>query len=220
MTCVLGLDRRDGTARVTIVLNPGTAVRPITNTARVTSEPRDPDASDNSATATTQVVTGGSLVVEKCTVPAGDAQRFTFTGMAAGVIGDAQTSQVSPTRRGGLQRRPRSAVPGWDLTRTACDGSDSNGSPQAATATFRVAAGETVTCTFTNTKRGLARVVKTVRGTPPSGTQSFCFHLRSGRLDHERRHDPRVRCATAGNGGLINFTTTLVPARPTRSARS
>ena len=179
VTCLLGLIGRNGAARVAIVLNPGSTVRPITNTARVSSELRDPDESDNSASATTQVVTGATIVVEKRTVPAGDAQRFTFTGMAAGVIGDAQTIQVSALSPGAYTST-ESVVSGWDLTRIACDDSDSSGSTQAATATFRVAAGETVTCTFTNTKRGLARVVKTVRGTPPSGSQSFTFQLRQG----------------------------------------
>ena len=73
---------------------------------------------------------------------------------------------------------------GWDLASTCNDGSPISN--------IDVGPGETVTCTFTNTKRGLARVVKTVRGTPPSGTQSFCFDLRSGRLGHERRNGPRV----------------------------
>jgi hypothetical protein len=41
---------------------------------------------------------------------------------------------------------------GYDLTGIACDDSDSTGSTADRQATFRVAAGEQVTCTFTNKK--------------------------------------------------------------------
>ena len=92
---------------------------------------------------------------------------------------------------------------GWDLT-SAC-------SDDSPISNIDVGPGETVTCTFTNTKRGLARVVKTVRGAPPSGSQSFCFDLRSGASTTSAGTVLESQCGTAGNGGLIDFSTTLVP---------
>jgi len=66
-------------------------------------------------------------------------------------------------------------------------------------------------CTFTNTKQGKARVIKTVLKQAPSGTQSFTFQLRQGAtlttvgtiLDQQN--------ATSVNGGTINFAPFLVP---------
>lgn len=44
------------------------------------------------------------------------------------------------------------AAAGYDLTGVACDDSDSTGSTADRRATFRIAAAEQVTCTFTNKK--------------------------------------------------------------------
>jgi uncharacterized repeat protein (TIGR01451 family) len=305
VTCELGSIVRDGNARVTIVLNPGTAVRQITNTARVTSEPRDPDASDNSATATTQVVTGGSLVVRKVTVPSPDASDTSFAFTAGGGLSPASFSLKNgePRTFANIAAKAGYSVAettpaGWDTASTCSDGSPVSNidvgpgetvtctftntkrgtlvvrkvtvpSPDASDTSFAFAAGggltpasfnlkngeshtfadvapkagysvaettpagwdtagtcsdgspisnidvgpgETVTCTFTNTKRGVAKVVKTVRGTAPTGSQSFCFDLRTGASTTSAGTVLESQCATAGNGGLINFSTTLVPS--------
>jgi hypothetical protein len=61
---------------------------------------------------------------------------------------------------------------GWDLTSATCD----DGSDPSA---IDLAAGETVTCTFTNTAEGTVEIVKTVSGGLPNG-QTFDFELRTG----------------------------------------
>lgn len=45
---------------------------------------------------------------------------------------------------------PPTTIEGWDLTAIECDDTDSTGDLGSATATFQVAAGETVKCSFTN----------------------------------------------------------------------
>ena len=49
---------------------------------------------------------------------------------------------------------------GWNLTKIECDDNNSTGDLNSATATFNVEAGETVTCTFTNTEEGTLKIVK------------------------------------------------------------
>jgi hypothetical protein len=87
----------------------------------------------------------------------------------------------------------------------------STGSVATRTATFRLDPGETVTCTFTNTQRGHARVVKTVNGAAPSGSQAFTFQLRQGASASAAGTTLETGVANAGNGGVINFATYLVP---------
>jgi hypothetical protein len=94
----------------------------------------------------------GTIVVEKQTVPDGDSTSFSFAGDAAGSIRDGQRISV-PQLRPGTYSSTETVPAGWDLDRIRCDDSDSGGDVNAATATFRVAAGETVTCVFTNAKR-------------------------------------------------------------------
>jgi hypothetical protein len=57
-----------------------------------------------------------------------------------------------------------SAVDGWDVTGVTCDDGrrlrPSTGSSSQRTVSFAIEAGESVTCTFTNTKRGTLTVTK------------------------------------------------------------
>ena len=100
----------------------------------------------------------GSIAVAKETVPDGDPADFTFSGDIDAVLSDGETSTpvlVDP----GTYSASESVPAGWDLTNITCD--DGNSSGSGATATFNVAAGEDVTCTFTNTKRSRLDVLKT-----------------------------------------------------------
>lgn len=110
-----------------------------------------------------------TIVVKKETEPNGSSEEFSFTGDAAGTIGDDETLEVSVTAPGTYTSTE--AVPaGWDLKAIACGDSDSSGAVGSATATFRVAPNETVTCTFTNTKRGTIVVEKlTIPDGAPGG---------------------------------------------------
>ena len=99
----------------------------------------------------------GSITIEKQTLPDGDPATFDFTGDAAGTIGDGDTITVSDLAPG-TYTSTETVPAGWGLTSIVCDDTDSSGT--TATATFVVAAGETVTCTFTNTKNSSITIVK------------------------------------------------------------
>ena len=78
----------------------------------------------------------------------------------------------------------REVVPaGWDLTAIRCDDptADSSGEVDLRKASFQVAPGETVKCTFTNTKRGMVVVEK--QTTPADDLTNFTFSgVVSGKL--------------------------------------
>ena len=71
--------------------------------------------------------------------------------------------------------------------------------------------GTTFSCTFHNTKYGKAQVIKTVRGLPPSSTQSFTFQLRDGASTTMIGNTDETLVASSANGGTLNFITPLVP---------
>jgi hypothetical protein len=152
----------------------------------------------------------GTIIVRKVTNPSPDPSGASFSFTAGGGL-----SPTSFSLNDGESRTFDNLVPqagyslventpaGWDSTRACSDGSPISN--------IDVGPGETVTCTFTNTKRGSARVIKTVGGRPPSGSESFCFELRSGASSTVSGTILESQCATAGNGGVINFATKLVP---------
>ncbi|MEK0431720.1 MAG: hypothetical protein RL139_1524 [Gemmatimonadota bacterium] len=109
-----------------------------------------------------------TIVVKKVMV--GGTGTFGFTEDVTGSISTNNgtlTQSVVP----GTYHATEDTMPGWDLTALTCDDTNSSGSLATRRATFEVAAGETVTCTFTNTKRGAIRVVKTAVG----GDSTFSF---------------------------------------------
>lgn len=156
----------------------------------------------------------GRIIIEKQTLPDGSSQSFSFTGDVAGTLGDGQSADelVVP----GNYSSSEGPQSGWDLTSIVCDDSDSTGDVGTRTASFVVAAGETVKCVFTNTQRGRIVVEKTVSGGPLSGTQAFTFQLRQGAVPAYPGGEGTILetlVANAGNGGVINFTTSLVPGQ-------
>ena len=116
----------------------------------------------------------GSIVVMKETLPDGAQGSFAFTGDAAGSIGDGQMITVSDLSPGAYSSTE--TVPtGWDLTDISCDDGNSTGNEGNATASFNVEAGETVTCTFTNTQQASLTVEKVLDGDPTGLTTSFAY---------------------------------------------
>ncbi len=63
------------------------------------------------------------------------------------------------------------AEPGWDLTALECSEGEENLGTR--TATLSVDPGDTITCTFENTKRASVTVTKTEAGGAPAGTWTF-----------------------------------------------
>jgi len=114
----------------------------------------------------------GTIIVEKQTDPPGATESFEFSGDAAGSIADGEQIVVSDLLPGTYTSQE--AVPsGWDLTSIECDDTDSTGDLNTKTAAFRLNAGETVKCTFTNTQRGSIIVEKQTE--PDGAAESFAF---------------------------------------------
>jgi hypothetical protein len=112
----------------------------------------------------------GTIVVAKKTEPDGSEQVFNFSGAITATLGDGQSKDEVVAA--GTHTVSELVPEGWDASAIVC--SDPSGdsttslvpvSPGGtASATFRVAAGETVTCTFTNRKRGSVTLLKTTNG--------------------------------------------------------
>src|SRR6185503_15552597 len=103
-----------------------------------------------------------TIVVAKQTVPDASAQAFCFTGAIAKCLTDQQSESTSVDP--GTYTVSELVPTGWDATAITCVDPTNNSTWSAvpvaaggtASATYRVIADETVTCTFTNTQRGLA----------------------------------------------------------------
>jgi prealbumin domain-containing protein len=154
----------------------------------------------------------GVIIVDKVTNPSGASQSFNFnlTGPVGGPF--SLTDAADPFNSGaippGAYQVSETSVTGWDTSAVCNNGGSSNGGPIS----INLQSGQTITCTFTNTKRGQARVVKTIAGVPPSGTQAVEFQLRQGASTSSPGTILESKSATAGNGGVILFDTLLVPS--------
>ncbi|HSL44287.1 MAG TPA: hypothetical protein VK897_12695, partial [Anaerolineales bacterium] len=117
----------------------------------------------------------GHIIVDKVTLPSGDTQSFAFTTTGSGYTGFNLTDAAAPNDQElvpGTYSVTETVPAGWDLTGLSC--SDPSGAPVIAgnKATINLAAGETVNCTFTNTKRGKITIVKAA---VPNDAQDFAF---------------------------------------------
>jgi Ca2+-binding RTX toxin-like protein len=122
----------------------------------------------------------GAIVVRKQSI--GGIGTFTYTADNGVTVPNVVTSATAnPKSSSPITVDPGTyhvteAVPsGWDLTGLSCDdGGDSTGS--SATATINIQPGETVTCTWVNTKRGTI----TIRKTSVFGTSTFNYAADNG----------------------------------------
>jgi hypothetical protein len=105
----------------------------------------------------------GKIIVEKQTDPDGAAGSFTFTGTAAGTIGD-NGQIVVDNLAPGTYYSTETVPSGWSLVSISCNDSNSTGDVPNKKATFRLEAGETVKCVFTDKKTVTA---------PGTGTPGF-----------------------------------------------
>lgn len=151
----------------------------------------------------TNTLKRGTIIVQKQMVGGtGSAQ---FTGNVAGTIstngGEIQTANVLP----GTYTSVESAMTGWDLTALSCDDARSTTPSttdlQTQTATFNVDPGETIVCTFTNTKRGQLTVYKV---TDPQTDTTTAFDITatgSGTITA-----PAGRTITGGSSQIYEVT--------------
>ena len=161
----------------------------------------------------------GTIIVEKQTNPDAASGSFTFTGTAAGIIGDGQTITVPNLVPGTYYSTENDPTPNFDLTSISCnDGSSarvSTGDVTTRKATFRLDPGETVKCTFTNTQRGMVEVLKITNGAAnPNLDIKFTLYKDGPDLDPDLTGtDTELETlSTLGDAdGLLQFTTKLVP---------
>lgn len=112
----------------------------------------------------------GKIVVRKETQPGGDPTAFDFGGKIAASLKDGQeASRLVPP---GTYTVHETLPQGWDLAGIDCTG-DGSGDILSAEATYRVEAGKTVTCTFTNRRRAKISVEK--QTVPAGSDQAFSF---------------------------------------------
>jgi uncharacterized repeat protein (TIGR01451 family) len=119
-------------------------------------------------------VIGGSLVVTKNTV--GGDGTFTFSGTGSGIPASFQITTSGNTGSyptitnltpGSSYSISEQSQTGWDQGTPIC----TNGTPSAIV----IAAGQTTTCTFTNTQRGTIVVRKVTNPNPDPTHSSFSF---------------------------------------------
>ena len=113
----------------------------------------------------------GRVVVKQQTLPDGDPASFAFatTATGAGTFSLADNGTESRDVAPGTFTATQTTKTGWDLTGLTCDDTNSTTDKPNGKATFDIAPGETVTCTFTNTKRGTLIVAKhTLPGGDPT----------------------------------------------------
>ena len=118
-------------------------------------------AADETVTCTFTNTQRATIIVEKMMIGATDT--FTFIGTPSGAV-SANNATIEAVVQPGTYQSVEAASTGWDLMNIVCDDLNSTGNVGTATASFNAEPGETVTCTFTNTKRGSATVLKTTNG--------------------------------------------------------
>ena len=161
-----------------------------------------------------------SVRYTKVTDPASDPQDFVFGVTGTGMVGDTLDTdpasadpnthvETLDSSEFGPKTISETLPAGWDLTSIVCNG-DADSVVTASGASLDVDAGETIVCTFTNTKRGKVEVVKTVSGlVPPAGT-TFDFEIRTG-VTNSAVGTTVDSCTTDATGECDFGGTTFVP---------
>lgn len=143
------------------------------NTATVTGTPptgNNVSASDSSWYYGVQQK--GHIIVDKVTNPAGDSQSFSFTTTGNGYNSFSLTDAAEPNNQelvAGTYSVTETVPAGWHST-ASCTSSIA-GKTQDPSA-LSLASGETINCTFTNTKYGSLTIVKNAN---PSSEEEFSF---------------------------------------------
>src|SRR5258706_190427 len=120
----------------------------------------------------------GSITIKK--VMQGGTGTFTFTGTPSGSINTNNGTVSATALQPGTYTSTETVASGWVLTNIGCTGQTTSTITIGASGGFDagdtsvavgLAAGEDVTCTFTNTKNGSITIKKVMQG----GTGSFTF---------------------------------------------
>ena len=120
----------------------------------------------------------GSLVIRKQTLPDGDTTDLPFTDTSADLSGNLQDfenagAELSETGTPGMYGTEETVPDGWVLTGIQCVGAiNSDVVIDGAKVDVDLAGGETVICTYTNTKEGSLTIIKDAVG----GDGEFSFN--------------------------------------------
>ncbi len=121
----------------------------------------------------TNALQTGHIIVDKITDPSGDPQSFDFTTAGSGYSGFSLSDGSIPNDQSlvaGAYSVSESVPTGWDLTNSVCV--SSIGDTETA-GNLELDAGETITCTFSNTKR--AKIIIEKQTLPDGSAQLFEF---------------------------------------------
>jgi hypothetical protein len=169
----------------------------------------------------------GSITIVKNAIP-DDPQDFQYVSdlLNFALDDDPGDATLSNTRTfndvaPGVQHFVREVLPvsGWAFTSLSCSstlGTSTITKPflgNPASVAITLGPGDSVTCTFTNTKQGRLGLIKTVNGSAPTGSQAFTFQLRQGATPSQAGTILESQVANAANGGNVSFSTLLVPGQ-------
>ena len=182
----------------------------------------DPDAvevtADGTVTCTFVNTAEATLTVDKVTVPSTDTTEFTFdpsTNLSddSFTLASATTPEVFDGLSAGTYGVTESdPTPGFDLTDLSCVRTGTTttvGTANLTTRSFSVdlVAGDDVTCTFTNTKRGRVDITKTDDDNPAAPLSGVTFTLydnvdvlEAPRQAADTITDPTLSCTTVADG--------------------
>ncbi|MGD8864929.1 MAG: hypothetical protein PVI81_05020, partial [Anaerolineales bacterium] len=159
----------------------------IDDDGSVAGDPGTPGAgADPETDEDVTIIAGGTITITKDAIPEA-AQDFAFTGSGpssfdfdGGFNLDDDTDVTLPNSRTFSGLTPGSysltegAVAGWSLTGLSCNDPDNGSSVELSTRTASIDldAGETVSCTYTNSQLGVIIIVK---DSVPNADQDFAF---------------------------------------------
>lgn len=159
------------------------------------------------------ISTTASLTIVKETIPGDDPQDFDFdiTSPGGAIDLDLDTHDDDATlsaqqsyivTQGGTWTITESAIAGWTLTNVVCTG-DTEWSLLTGVATVQIDNGESVICTFTNTKHASLTVVKETD--PASDPQDFDWDLTGSGLPSDLDMDTDAGNATLPSSQSFNL---------------
>lgn len=139
----------------------------------------DDGATTCATTSITVEVAAGTIIVEKVSLPAGGTG-FAFGSDVAGyesfLLDDGGSITMQEVAPGAYVITESDPGPAWIVTAVTCTGT-SSGDASTGSASVTLAAGETVTCTFTNlATSGIALTKLTGGAVDPASDWSFAVH--------------------------------------------
>ncbi len=168
----------------------------------------------------------GSVSVRAQTDPAGSGGTFTYAGITPGSIADGGLLTATALKPGTYAATQSDPSPAFSLTSISCtdsaSGAASTGDVGTRTATFRLDPGETITCSFVNTKSApppdpppACRIDG--QGKDASGRAYIRFIVTDGGLGLARHEVTYTRNATvtvspysSGSNGPVTVTATAI----------